>query len=140
MITREQSIIIETVEFYEKNPRAVGIGGTCKYHINGRECAVGRCLTDAEKLENELRDLDGKIESGQIKDIFNNKDLSIEFKEPYAGLSVAFWDDLQDLHDYNMYWEEDSPLDDKRVLSDQGVIMFRKLLKKYGIKGNTDAV
>jgi hypothetical protein len=96
-------IINETVEYYSEdvNRRALSINKDgsvdgCKYLTNdGKMCAVGRCLTE-----------EGLEEFGSRASYYN-RNMSPFFKEDYQIYDDFFWRDLQELHDYNHYWNEE---------------------------------
>ncbi len=117
MRTREEilSLIDETVEYYNNNPRAI-VDSRCKYRafINDTEanCAVGRCLTEEAKDEIESEGINGST----VGDIIVDIDTVPLFKKEYEGFTTKVWRRLQVLHDNHEHWEirygavEGSPL------------------------------
>jgi hypothetical protein len=84
-------IIQETANFYNLNNRADN-KISCRYYLDGKMCAVGRCLNNAENF-------DKYAETGfttSIEDVYRG---DIDFKKDYKGHSVYFWKDLQEFHD-----------------------------------------
>lgn len=96
-------IINETVAYYEASPslRATNKGDCYYLNVNGKRCAVGRCLRDdveALTLNGQwdcLTDLDGPI---------NDKDSLL--RPEYRRHGNDFWMDLQKLHDQNRNWTD----------------------------------
>lgn len=106
MRTREEilSLIDETVEYYNNNPRAV-IASRCQYKlvIDGSEanCAVGRCLTEEAKDEIESKGINGST----VGDIIVDIDTVPLFKKEYEGFATIVWRRLQVLHDTHENWK-----------------------------------
>lgn len=85
----------ETAAAYTRNTRAVDPeNGGCRYFMNGRCCAVGRCMLNPEQHENYL---------GGVNRF---SDLDALLKSEYRGFPIDFWRDLQDLHDWEDNWDE----------------------------------
>lgn len=113
-----QNLLDETVNYYKEDlsRRATYFDGilvesSCLYKTSeGRMCAVGRCLDqdvmDYEKY-NEETSADSLIEELTDK----------VFREEYQGFDSYFWQDLQNLHDVDGYWNKDQ-------LSDKGVAHY----------------
>jgi hypothetical protein len=103
----ENEIIKETVEFYWADPkrRAVTDLG-CEYlTLDGRMCAVGRCLTPqhAKRAQGLMCGVD------QLPDLL--KATLDEMLQPeYRGHSVDFWTHLQALHDGPQVWNTEGLL------------------------------
>lgn len=103
----EEEIVTETVLFYAEDPKRVArtdVG--CMYRtVDGRKCAVGRCMLD--DLPSALFDVLGGVtdleakayeimkESGTLDDVL---------KPRYRGQSPRFWQKLQALHDDPGNW------------------------------------
>lgn len=109
-MTQEQ-IVRETVAFYtSKNRAAVEkkldedcVSTQCLYLTEeGKMCAVGRCMTK-KGLERVLvshhrasaHDLDGAFDG-----------IDKLLKKKYHGQNIAFWANLQRLHDNKNWWDE----------------------------------
>ena len=100
-----QALLAETVEFYSQAParrRAVS-GDECFYFSATGEpcqCAVGRCLLEPDEIQRRFPAMD-------IKRIYRAmpSDSFVEiFKPEYRGYPVAFWSQLQQLHDRSDHW------------------------------------
>lgn len=117
-------IIEETVKYYsEDTSRRAVTRGKCKYFADGRMCAVGRCLVDAQEFQNALKGV--RIKKTGIKVLgtsarFSENDL----KEEYRGHEDDFWDELQRLHDNPGMWIING-------LSQGGFHFVTKLKAKY---------
>lgn len=99
-------IIIETVEYIEKNGRGVYTYfdevnkeqvQRCAYFYEGKMCAVGRCMINPQNWGTE--DIN-PIFIGYFDEYFDE-----ELKEEYRGHSLVFWCDLQSLHDKDTHWD-----------------------------------
>lgn len=123
----KKEIILETVEYYKKNPRAVG-KENCEYFIDGNMCAVGRCLIDAENFEKY--NIENKCTGLTINDFRLSRRLEDELRPEYRGHSITFWTDLQILHDMNSSWIKGK---DKNIndLSTSGEYFLKNLEEKY---------
>ena len=119
VLTKEE-IINETVKFYSADTkrRSVNeeVGNPGCYYVleDGRNCAVGRCLTT--KIKNKLKtshihfnnsDFQGLI-VGMVKCEWDNTDENLDklLKPSYRGHNLKFWEALQSLHDVNKNWNE----------------------------------
>lgn len=103
----KKEIIDETVAFYEEDPtrRALDNHGLkCQYiTADGRNCAVGRCLTD-EVLE-EIENSCGNLNFMGVGPLMKHNDRGDSmFREEYRGHGVSFWVALQTFHDGVSYW------------------------------------
>ena len=87
-------IVVETLAFYGMGGEfsADKRTGSCCYHQpeTGRMCAVGRCLTP-DSVPEEF------YNSSQLDEL--DLDYVEDFQPPYQGHEVAFWGDLQRVHD-----------------------------------------
>lgn len=116
----KEEIINETVSFYSADPkrRNVSVNSTtnspqCNYvSTDGRNCAVGRCLTTKVKdklvtSEYNSSDFQGLV-VGMVNCSWAEADLNLNkvLKPSYRGHSIRFWEDLQSLHDVDNYWNE----------------------------------
>lgn len=106
---RMLKVLNETLEYYEGNPelRAVNVAEGCDYFLNGKMCAVGRCLVDAESFQSYINDINC---NSTVKDLyyhFKEENSELPFKEEYKGLTIRFWSMLQRLHDKEKYWNGD---------------------------------
>lgn len=115
-------ILEETIEFYSVDPAgrrsidtSVPGGGGCLYRgPNNRSCAFGRCMTPetlaivpeayalgaTEVLVNLGRKFDDPYRRLTADDVVEHPVV----EERYAGHPIWFWEDLQWLHDFNVYW------------------------------------
>ena len=99
-------ILQETIEYYSEDiSRRSLVSRTGFYHsIDGKQCAVGRCLKKeftqlGHKMPGNDFDLLGLIIVNQA----NSLDELLLSK--YQGAPLLFWRDLQNLHDLNVYWD-----------------------------------
>lgn len=86
-------LVLETLAFYGMGGEfsADKTGGCCYLQPEtGRMCAVGRCLTPAS-VPPEF------YNSAQLDEL--DLDYVEDFLPPYQGHEVAFWGDLQRVHD-----------------------------------------
>lgn len=88
-------IIDETIAHIQKHGPAIDYLGLCSYFDeNGRSCAVGRCLLNPKRVQNEYKGKTAEeIEGFEAK-----------LKPEYRGHSLRFWNALQELHDSRNYW------------------------------------
>lgn len=101
-------LLEETVNYYKSDPearRAVDDKGRCNYlNKEGSKCAVGRCLTD-ESLDKIVED---KLTSSSVTQLDyeykNEGGIESLLKDQYRGFPIAFWIDLQKIHDREMFW------------------------------------
>lgn len=108
-------IIEDTKKFYSKDPsrrakKFLNSGAVvCDYFIEdkGEEkcCAVGRFLIDAESVSNNTP---GPIAEWSGDLIFQDDGETIDdfLVDSVKGHPVDFWEDLQNLHDIDGYWDE----------------------------------
>ena len=115
-------IIEETAKFYNSNNRSVcmiEVRGNakpqCRYFHQGKMCAVGRCLENPKDFENSR---------ASVHFLDRDHKLDTILKEEYRGLSVEFWEDLQNFHDIKEYWNENG-------LTDKGEVQKNSLVKTY---------
>lgn len=109
--TLYKKIIDKTVKYYSKNPskRRSIIYNNSLYFAKDedghcRMCAVGRYLKDPEKVQKAIYKLDscGEMNVNGLINTFGEK----VFKKKYRNINIAFWDFLQELHDRDIYWNE----------------------------------
>jgi hypothetical protein len=107
----ENEIIKETVEFYWADPkrRATADIGCWYLTIDGRMCAVGRCLTQrhawrAFAMLCSVGQLPGRLLEASLDEILQPE---------YRGHSVEFWENLQNLHDNEHIWDSEQLLRDR---------------------------
>ena len=100
--TRKE-IIDETARFYNSQNRAEATDG-CYYLLDGRKCAVGRCMKNPQADWSSI-----------VTKLFSycGVRLENELLPEYQGHSMAFWRDVQMLHDAGDNWTDSG-------LSDQG--------------------
>jgi hypothetical protein len=137
----KEEIINETVSFYSADPkrRNVSVNSTtnsaqCNYvSTDGRNCAVGRCLTTKVKdklvtSEYNSSDFQGLV-VGMVNCSWAEADLNLNkvLKPSYRGHNLRFWEDLQSLHDVDDFWDETG-------LTIKGNQELDNLTKKYASK------
>jgi len=107
-------IIEETATYYsEDTSRRASTNGMCEYlTLDGRMCAVGRCLIDP-----------GAVVGGGAEAILGENGADKLLKEEYRGHDVNFWVYLQLFHDGN-YWDENG-------LTEKGKEFLQMLKEKY---------
>lgn len=109
-----KELILETVEYYKNNDRAVNSNGECSYITeDGNMCAVGRCMSYPQKWEGDTSTTVGEIHK-----------LDVELKEKYRGLPLDLWQNLQVFHDSSYNWSN-------RSLTLFGENKLEELLQKY---------
>jgi hypothetical protein len=109
--TLYKKIIDKTVKYYSKNPlkrRSIAYS-YCLYFAkyedgHCRMCAVGRYLKDPEEVQKAIYKLNSCGEMG-VNVLINTFGEKV-FKKKYRNINIAFWVSLQDLHDGNIYWNE----------------------------------
>jgi len=133
---RMAKIVADTIKFYGKDPanRRSLIGGNCVYNSkNGTHCAIGRKLKNIHKEKGvSLPCNDDDVDSLAHANGFG--DIDEMLVDSARGLSLDFWNDLQNIHDHGTYWD-----DINGGLSESGkkeVARFRKAIRtsKYYIK------
>lgn len=90
----------------EQGGRCATITGRCSYEDDGKKCLFSMALTD------EARDL-LKDHNPSARAAFSGEyelDLDNTFLEGYEGYDVAFWQDVQSLHDNMDNWNPDLTL------------------------------
>lgn len=117
-------IIEETVKFYSNNKRAITSNERCAYLTeSGLRCAHSRCIK-----KKVLTKLVKEKNNNSASSIINDYSDSCHLKK-YQGHNENFWDDIQTLHDTNMYWKTLN--DDKNELTIHGVKFVESLKEKY---------
>lgn len=116
------TIILETIAYYATNPRGrVSFSGGCRYYIEGRMCAVGRCAKNALQLQV----ITDAVAYSAYADLHDNVFYGDSFlKDEYRGHPKEFWQDLQNLHDDDSYWTGPA-------LNSFGIKQVESMLKKY---------
>ncbi len=119
-------ILEETTNFYNSTNRAMKDGACVYLDDEGNKCAVGRCILP-EKLSwamslEETTDVES-LELSIIED--GGKSLDDILKPEYCGHEFDFWDNLQQFHDTNEFWNENG-------LTDEGENAYDELTEKYG--------
>ena len=90
MTLTAHEIIDETVEYYQNNPRSKD-DNRCLYNgPNGEKCAFSRCCTPDSKFK------EGRGSGLQVEVILLPQ---------YEGQSKLFWNEIQNLHDTDNYWD-----------------------------------
>ena len=133
LIEKMSKLLEETIEYYGENPfmRRSIEGGACYYYIKKsktlpkRKCAVGRCLKHSKKFQEIVdKEFDGLAPFGLIV----RENLVPEFKEEYQGIPNEFWEDLQHLHDQNIFW---NTFPNEKGLSFTGCLEAQQLRVKF---------
>jgi len=126
----KKEIILETVEYYKNNNRAVDDKSkTCYYVLpDNNRCAVGRCLNSKTIKKEKKKMTVGDI--GFLIDIHHVDSLDELLKEKYKGHDEIFWNDLQDLHDSSFYWLKYKTKPGHK-LTKVGTIRLKVLLSEY---------
>lgn len=107
----QKEIVLETINYYGENPRAIVDGAPRYIAPGGLMCAVGRCL--GTKSVKKLKNVNTKIAVLVLK-VFKYEKKDEWFKPEYRGHMLTFWIKLQELHDNDEYWED-------KVLSSAGL-------------------
>lgn len=105
--TRKE-IIDETVDYYTKDVSRRALQADkngemlCKYMTHdGKKCAVGRCMVNpSEKMT-------GTADRYKRDDSYAPT-VEDELRDEYKGHPIAFWVELQQLHDRPSYWDSQS--------------------------------
>lgn len=109
----------ETAVAYTYETRATAsTGGRCRYFVNDKCCAVGRCL------ENPVEFQDAQCSVTTLNDDYVS--LEAILKPEYRGFPLAFWIALQSLHDLGINW-------DANGLSVVGRIAFYDIKRKFNL-------
>ena len=116
---KQLAFLEETVAFYSINPRCVilGEGGmeTCRYFADGLSgCAIGRHVKDKQIC------MDWDESALTVSSIF--QDLPISLNE----LGRGFLQNIQDLHDNNDYWDEET-----NGLSQEGINKVKSIKQEH---------
>lgn len=108
-------IINEVASHFNATNRALDPNGDCAYITeDGRKCAVGMFLNNAEDFLGD---------STAAEHLLLKKGFGI-LKEEYRIENPFFWNDLQMLHDREMYWDE-------KGLTQKGERQKALLIKAY---------
>lgn len=103
----------ETVAAYTSKTRAVNPENeSCRYFIDGKCCAVGRCMIDPKKY----KDFSGNVTRFHALDLL--------LKPEYRGFPIYFWIELQVLHDSKFNWDEEG-------LTEEGKKKVAAIIKEY---------
>lgn len=135
-------IIEETVEHYQKHPRAIrrlpsGSLAGCYYFKPGEpdcQCAVGRCLTITNPIVLQMKQgakggkavgSDTSTVNGLASTLVDSgSNLDKALKPAYRGHAVEFWRDLQSLHDSDTNWNGQN-------LTEMGMKNIKSLKQRY---------
>lgn len=117
---KQLRILEETVEYYSQNPeerRCVNSkNGKCYYHGKNAQkksegCAVGRLLSNELQLElDENYTLNSKEDNSSVSGIFHN------LPDDIKDLGKQYLHNLQQLHDQDFYWNNESGLSESGKL------------------------
>ena len=104
---REKEVLLETIHTYTSNNRGYDEDkGMCVYETkDGKQCAVGRCMTqNGLAFGKHLFDHD---KPSSVTSIHERSHSGIDYylKPEYQGLRIEFWDALQKLHDSGYCWD-----------------------------------
>ena len=103
----KKEIIIETVNHYSQNPEQLRskINGTCLYNGDNTHCAVGRCMLTKYKKQGKNLEFNKGYSVWSVSTLVIKKESIDEILSPkYRGHSREFWEELQDLHDNDLFW------------------------------------
>lgn len=91
-----EEIVLETIAYYRTHKRGYNpIVESCRYYLNGKMCAVGRCLKEPHQFADCSKSVCG------FDMLFK---LEEQLKPRYQGHNLDFWDNLQGLHDRSNHW------------------------------------
>lgn len=124
----KKEIIEETVNYYQRNSRAA-LNETCYYLIDGKMCAVARCFTPAALVK--YGDMGGVV--GGLAGVMKDRGESFEdnLQERYRGHPIAFWSDLQPLHDRADHWNGN-------ILTEEGKGYMNRMIKGWSNPDGSD--
>ena len=114
---RMQDILEDTIEYYSDDPSETraAYDGECVYtDSDGRHCAVGRYMKP------EFQTTGFYANSGQSVNSLDAR-IDIYLVSNVLGLSENFWQSLQELHDNDTNWNDDTGL------SEHGKNMYNSL-------------
>ena len=123
---RMQNILEDTIEYYSDDPserRATDLNGACQYtDADGNHCAVGRYM----RVEFQTTEFYGNngTSVGSLA-----ADLDTYLESNVLGLTQKFWSALQDIHDGDGNWNDDTGL------SERGKHMYNSLKNKIDAGG-----
>lgn len=106
-------LVLDTIEYYKKNPRALDESGFCVYKSeNGNMCAVGRWINWEKVPVEDIKHINsaGSVEGNEemIKNLLLDEVKDIPF---------TLWDALQNYHDYTLSEDEDKIIrEQKRMI------------------------
>jgi hypothetical protein len=113
-------ILKETADYYSADPNRRSFG---LYNSpNSNHCAIGRCLLP--ELQEKGTDLLGN-ESDPLTFAYLNglEDFNLALSPEYRGHTPLFWQDLQNFHDFESYWNS-------KGLSEKGKQMLGSIFEK----------
>ena len=120
---RMQDILEDTIEYYSDSPRAMDLSGSCQYTDgDGNHCAVGRYMRE-EFQTTEFYGNNGTSVNSLAAD------LDTYLKSNVLGLTQKFWSTLQDIHDCDGNWNDDTGL------SEHGKNMYNTVKNKIDAGG-----
>jgi len=122
---RMQDILEDTIEYYSDDPSETraAYDGDCQYtDADGRHCAVGRYM----KSEFQTTKFYGN--SGMSVNSLA-ADIDTYLESNVIGLAENFWQSLQELHDNDTNWNDDTGL------SEHGKNMYNSLKNKIDAGG-----
>lgn len=125
----KREILNEMIAYYSEDTsrRSNGVQGGCVYNNSvGDHCAVGRCFKPEYK--DQGTDLIGNEETS-VEDLVEIHELNSidDLLDPvYQGHELQFWKDLQILHDFDRYWDENG-------LSELGIERVKIIRENFGI-------
>lgn len=105
---REKEVLLETIHTYTSNNRGYDEDkGMCVYETeDGKQCAVGRCMTqNGIAFGKHLAD-SGKPSAVASVHERSHSGIDTYLKPEYQGLRIEFWEALQTLHDSSHNWDE----------------------------------
>ena len=109
-------IVDHVVSWFSTHPRSAGETG-CKHIMGSRRCAFALICKDDPETNRQLKKLEGKTCFAHIEPGIWLGMLRPEF----AGHNPEFYRSLQQLHDTDVNWVENTPGSRTRTLSSAGV-------------------
>ena len=103
---RKLKLLEETLAYYEEDPSRRAIGGEdnthCSYRLQCedgtvKKCAIGRLIPDHL--------YDSIIEGCTVMGLYGDGMIYKVLPKEYSDLGSYFLDTLQQLHDFDTYWE-----------------------------------
>lgn len=120
-------IILETEVAYPNNRARATVGQGCAYAtIDGKNCAVGRCMENPDKVENiSLHKVSISKELYVTLGLFRKRiPFETLLKKEYQGHEFGFWTALQFFHDTHDHFQSNG-------LTERGKKYLENLKSEY---------